>query len=158
MTGAVIDDTNTLNPGDAAQASVSWDGASVRFTFGIPGGQEGQAGQAGAPGPPFTNFQVDGVNTLNPSDNATVQTTFEGSNVCFTFGIPRSLNGNDGGMGAQGTPGEVTSTQLNSAIAGSSSNSNTVAALSFGAAPSYDAAQQQDIIGKVNELISALRR
>ena len=50
VTGAVMDGTITLNPGDAAQASVSWDGANVRFTFGIPRGSDGSQGQPGSNG------------------------------------------------------------------------------------------------------------
>ncbi len=38
---------------------------------------------------------VDNVNTLNPSDTAQVGTSFDDSNVNFTFGIPRDQNGND---------------------------------------------------------------
>jgi len=111
VTGAIIDGTNTLNPGSPAEASVSWDGANVRFTFGIPRGQDGQAGQNGGngndggQGPPFTNFIVDGVNMLNPTDPASVQTIFDGSAVRMVFNIPRGFTGNDGGTGAQGGPG-----------------------------------------------------
>jgi hypothetical protein len=101
VTGAVMDGVNTLNPGDAAQASVSWDGANVRFTFGIPRGQDG------ASPTPITSFIVDGVNTLNPGDPATVQTNFDGASVRFTFGIPRGsdgTNGSNGNDGGQGPP------------------------------------------------------
>ncbi|MFN0079178.1 MAG: hypothetical protein ACKVY0_22165 [Prosthecobacter sp.] len=101
VSGAIIDGTNTLNPGDAAQASVSWDGANVRFTFGIPRGQDGVSS------PPITSFIVDGVTTLNPGDNATVQTSFDGASVRFTFGIPRGsdgTNGSNGNDGGQGPP------------------------------------------------------
>ena len=99
VTGAIIDGTNTLNPGNPAEASVSWDGANVRFTFGIPRGQDGVSS------PPITSFIVDGVTTLNPGDNATVQTNFDGASVRLLFGIPRGSdgtngsNGNDGGQG-----------------------------------------------------------
>ena len=99
VTGAIIDGTNTLNPGDAAQASVSWDGANVRFTFGIPRGQDGVSS------PPITSFIVDGVNTLNPGDNATVQTSFDGASVRLLFGIPRGSDGTNGSNGGDGAPG-----------------------------------------------------
>lgn len=99
VTGAVIDNTTTLNPGDAAQASVSWDGANVRFTFGIPRGQDGVSS------PPITSFIVDGVNTLNPGDNATVQTSFDGASVRLLFGIPRGSDGTNGSNGSDGGQG-----------------------------------------------------
>jgi len=266
VTGAVMDGVNTLNPGDAAQASVSWDGANVRFTFGIPRGQDGASatpitsfivdgvntlnpgdpatvqtsfdgasvrftfgiprgndgtngsnGSDGGQGPPFTNFIVDGVNmlnpndpasvqttfdgnavrmifnlprgftgndggmgaqggpgpqgppfanavvdsvtTLNPGDNATVQTSFDGSNVRFQFGIPRGFPGNDGGMGAQGQPGEVTNAQLSSAISGTSNNSNAVSMLDTPFANDPPTLADLELMrAKLNELINALRR
>ena len=207
VTGAVIDGTNTLNPGDAAQASVSWDGANVRFTFGIPRGQDGVSsppitsfivdgvstlnpgepatvqtsfdgasvrftfgiprgndgstggsGPPGPQGPPFANALVDGVTTLNPGDNATVQSSFDGSNVRFQFGIPRGQNGNDGGMGAQGPPGEVTTMQLNSAINGTSNNSNAVSTLGMTVSDPPTVGEVQAIASKLDELILALRR
>ena len=102
-----MDAVNTLNPGDSATVSVSFDGSNVRFTFGIPRGNDGGQGPPGTngtdggpgpQGPPFAQAVVDGVNTLNPGDAATVSVSFDGSNVRFTFGIPR---GNDG-TGANG--------------------------------------------------------
>ena len=99
VTGAIIDGTNTLNPGDAAQASVSWDGANVRFTFGIPRGQDGVSS------PPITSFIVDGVTTLNPGDPATANASFDGSAVRLLFGIPRGNDGNEGGPGQPGLQG-----------------------------------------------------
>jgi hypothetical protein len=99
ITSFLVDGVNTLNPGDNATVQSSFDGASVRFTFGIPRGADGTNGSNGtngAQGPPFANAVVDSVTTLNPGDNATVQTTFDGSNVRFQFGLPRGFNGNDG--------------------------------------------------------------
>ncbi|MFN0074842.1 MAG: hypothetical protein ACKVY0_00025 [Prosthecobacter sp.] len=207
VTGAVIDGTNTLNPGDAAQASVSWDGANVRFTFGIPRGQDGASatpitsfivdgvntlnpgdpatvqtnfdgasvrftfgiprgndgtngsnGNDGGQGPPFTNFIVDGVNMLNPTDPASVQTNFDGSAVRMVFNIPRGFTGNDGGTGAPGPPGEVTNAQLNSAINGTSNLSNAVATLGMTVSDPPTQSEMQQIADKVDELILALRR
>ena len=48
---------------------------------------------------------VDGVNALNPGDSATVSTSFDGSSVHFTFGIPRGATGVDGPPGPQGNDG-----------------------------------------------------
>ena len=207
VTGAVIDGTNTLNPGDAAQASVSWDGANVRFTFGIPRGQDGTSGPPitsfivdgvntlnpgdpatvqtnfdganvrftfgiprgndgtngsngndGGQGPPFTNFIIDGVNMLNPTDPASVQTVFDGSAVRMIFNLPRGFTGNDGGTGAQGAPGEVSNAQLNSAINGTSNNSNAVSMLGMTVSDPPTVGEVQAIASKLDELILALRR
>ena len=44
---AIIDAVNTLNPGDNATVSVSFDGSNVHFIFGIPRGNDGNAGAPG---------------------------------------------------------------------------------------------------------------
>jgi hypothetical protein len=170
VTSAQVDTVSTLPPGSPAAVMVSVNGNVLHLSFDLPQGNDGGQGQNGTDGgqgPPFTNFVVDGVVTLNPGDNATVGAAFDGSAVRLNFGIPRGndgatggqgQNGNDGGPGPQGPPGEVSNAELQAAITGSSANSNAVAALTFGAGPSYDPAQQQEVIAKVNELISALRR
>ena len=207
VTGAIIDGTNTLNPGDAAQASVSWDGANVRFTFGIPRGQDGVSsppvtsfivdgvntlnpgepatanasfdgssvrllfgiprgsdgtngsnGSDGSQGPPFTNFIVDGVNMLNPTDPASVQSNFDGNAVRMIFNLPRGFTGNDGGTGEQGPPGEVTNAQLNSAINTTSNNTNGVSLLGMTVSDPPTQGEMQAIASKLDELINALRR
>jgi len=155
ITSYLVDATNTLDPGTAAAAQVSFDGNNVRFIFDIPRGFDGQPGGDGQPGPPFAQAVVDGVTTLNPGDNATVDVSFDGSNVRFQFGIPR---GNDGGTGNDGQPGEVTNADLSSAIDGTSTNSNGVSTLNLSAAGSYDETQMQMVMTKLDELINALRR
>jgi len=114
---AQVDDTTTLPAGDMAQAIASFAGTTIHFTFAIPQGQDGQVGQEGPqgptggdgpPGPPFANAVVDGVTTLPPGDNATVDVSFDGTDVHFSFGIPQ---------GAEGAPGEVSTQQLDGAIA-----------------------------------------
>ena len=57
--------------------------------------------------PPFATAVVDSVNTLDPWENATVDASFDGTNVHFIFGIPRGYNGTDGADGGDGAPGEV---------------------------------------------------
>ena len=164
---AVVDSVTTLNPGDAATVQTNFDGSNVRFQFGIPRGNDGSSGSngndgmqgpPGPQGPPFANAVVDGVTTLNPGDPATVQTSFDGSNVHFQFGIPRGPNGNDGGSGPQGPPGEVTSMQLNSAINGTSNNSNAVNTLVMTVSDPPTVGEVQAIASKLDELILALRR
>ncbi len=127
---ALIDAVNTLNPGEPATVSVTFDGSNVRFTFGIPRGNDGNDGGPGSQGPPFANALVDGVNTLDPGQPASVTVSFDGTNVHFTFGIPR---GADGANGSDGAPGEVSNQQLNDAVANAivstSANTNAVATL-----------------------------
>ena len=160
---AVVDSVSTLDPGQPANVQSWFDGSTVHFTFAIPRGNDGSNGtngadgQQGAQGPPFASAVVDAVNTLNPGESATVQSSFDGTNVHLTFGIPR---GNDGGQGPQGDqgiqgpPGEVTNNDLNNAISGTSASSNGVATLDSPMADPDDEALRQ----KMNELILALRR
>ncbi|MCX6854324.1 MAG: hypothetical protein NTV80_05400 [Verrucomicrobia bacterium] len=168
---AVVDSVTTLNPWESASVGVSFDGVNVRFTFAIPrgndGGQgpQGGSGSDGGPGPqgpPFAQAVVDGVTTLDPGQAATVQTSFDGSNVRFSFGIPRGQDGSDGTDGSQGPPGEVNEAMLSSAISnalgGTSNNTNGVSTFGQGADGSYNQQQMQDLINKVDELILNGRR
>ena len=158
FTNFVVDNVNQLPPGSMPNVSANYDGNAVRLNFGIPQGNDGPQGGPGPQGPPFANALVDGVTTLNPGDPATVQTSFDGSNVHFQFGIPRGPNGNDGGSGPQGPPGEVTSMQLNSAINGTSNNSNAVNTLVMTVSDPPTVGEVQAIASKLDELILTLRR
>ncbi len=164
---AVVDSVTTLNPGDSATVGVSFDGSNVRFNFAIPRGNDGSQGPPGntgndggqgpqgVQGPPFAQALVDGVTTLDPGQPATVQTSFDGSNVRFNFGIPR---GNDGSNGNDGAPGEVSEAMLSSsisnAISGTSNNTNSVGTLDSGFADADMEALRQ----KMNEIILNGRR
>lgn len=163
---AVVDAVNTVNPGDPAAVGVSFDGTNVRFTFDIPRGSDGGQGPAGndggqgppgndgAQGPPFAQAIVDSVTTLDPGNPATVGVSFDGSNVRFTFGIPRGNDGSNGSDGSQGPPGEISQAQLDSAISGTSANTNGVSTLDTGFAdPDMEAMRQ-----KLNEMILNGRR
>ena len=175
---AVVDAVNTVEPGMPAAVGVSFDGVNVRFSFDIPRGNDGingsngsdgaqgapgsngndgapgPPGESGAQGPPFAQAIVDGVSTLNPGEAASVGVNFDGSNVRFTFAIPRGNDGSNGSDGAQGPPGEVSAAQLTSAINGTSANTNAVSTLDSGFAdPDMEALRQ-----KVNELILNGRR
>jgi|GEM_PF-216287 len=176
FTNFIVDGVNMLNPNDPASVQTVFDGNAVRMIFNLPRGFTGNDGAAGTPGsngsngndggtgpqgpqgPPFANALVDSVTTLNPGDNATVQTSFDGSNVRFQFGIPRGFPGNDGGNGPQGPPGEVTNMQLNSAINGTSNNSNGVNTLVMTVSDPPTVGEVQAIASKLDELILALRR
>src|ERR1041385_8832254 len=64
------------------------------------------AGPPGPPGPPFAQAVVETVSTVGPDDAATVGVLFDGSNVRFSFGIPRGHDGAPGGPGPTGGQGE----------------------------------------------------
>jgi hypothetical protein len=136
-------------------------GNTLHFLFEIPQGNDGVPGPQG---PPFSDAIDDGVNTLDPGSAASVDVVFDGTNVRFTFGIPRGAdgsNGNDGGTGAdgpQGPPGEVSSAQLNDAIQTTSANSNSVAELAGAVSDPPQQMEMQAIADKLDELILALRR
>ena len=72
----------------------------------------------------------------------------------ITFGIPRGSDGSNGSDGAQGPPGEISQAQLNSAISGTSANTNSVGTLETGFPdPDMEAMRQ-----KLNEMILNGRR
>jgi hypothetical protein len=172
---AVVDSVTTLDPGTPAAVGVSFDGTNVRFTFDIPRGNDGMngsngsdgsqgppgndggqgpQGNDGAQGPPFAQAIVDSVTTLDPGNPATVGVSFDGSNVRFTFGIPRGNDGSNGSDGSQGPPGEISQAQLDSAISGTSANTNSVGTLDTAFAdPDMEAMRQ-----KLNEMILNGRR
>ncbi|MBL9131168.1 MAG: collagen-like protein [Verrucomicrobiaceae bacterium] len=70
---AVVDGVTTLNPGDNATVSVSFDGTNVRFTFGIPQGPQGTPGAAGQPGE-VTQAMLDSALGLKAQHPSTVNT------------------------------------------------------------------------------------
>jgi len=167
ITSAQVYAVTTLPPEELAAANVS--GSTLHLTFDVPQGangadgingsccSDGAMGSDGPPGPPFAQAVVDGVTTLNASENATVDASFDGSNVRFTFGIPRGNDGNsgsDGANGSDGAPGEVSQQTLDDSITGTSNNSNSVSTLDN----SYADADAEELRQKVNELINALRR
>jgi hypothetical protein len=162
VTGAVVDSVTTLPSGSQATVSVSVVGTELHLSFGIPEGaqgMQGQTGQDGPIGPPFANAIVDGVTTLNAGEPATVGLIFDGSNVRFTFGIPR---GSDGATGATGQNGEVTQVDLSNAITDAlsqtSHNTNHVSTLGLAVSDPPTQTEMQQIADKLDELITAMRR
>ncbi|MBK8093218.1 MAG: hypothetical protein IPK32_14830 [Verrucomicrobiaceae bacterium] len=161
ITSVEVDSVSTLPPGSAASVGISLNGSVLHFSFGLPEGQQGPQGNngndggTGPQGPPFAGAVVDNVNTLDPGQNATVSVSFDGSNVHFTFAIPR---GNDGNQGPQGIPGEVTQTDLNNALQNNlsqcSNNSNNVTTLD---SPMADP-DMESLRNAYNNLVNALRR
>ena len=166
VTSATVDSVTTLNPGDPATVSVSVIGNVLHVSFGIPRGADGPAGIQGPQGPAFANALVEGVTTLDPGNNATVSAFFDGSNVHFTFAIPRGAQGDQGIQGIQGPAGEVTNAALataltdtlNSAAANSSANTNAVAPLGILVSDPPTQGELQAVVNKLDELINALRR
>ena len=164
VNAAVIDGVQTLLPGEQAFVTLTVTNETLHFGFGIPRGDEGVQGQDGAAGPqgspgepgtqgaqgpqglPFANAVVDGVTTLNPGDPATVSVSFDGTLVHFSFGIPR------------GAQGEVTQAQLDAAISGTSTNSNAVATLGMVVSDPPTQIEMQQVVNKLDELITMLRR
>jgi hypothetical protein len=98
VSGAVVDGVTTVPAGGAATAGASFDGAIVRFTFGLPRGDVGETGatggagpqgiqgEVGPQGPAFTSFNVASTATLEPGQPATAAAFFDGASVRFTFG------------------------------------------------------------------------
>ena len=141
-----------------------------------PQGDQGLQGAQGEPGPqgsPFATAAVDGVNTLNPGEPATVSTSFSGNIVYFTFGIPRGADGAQGPDGApgaqgemgpggpegpQGPPGEVSTQQLNAAIATTALNPNGIAPFGGGFSNPPTQAELEAFAGYVETLRAALMR
>ncbi|MBL9144904.1 MAG: hypothetical protein JNM99_14580 [Verrucomicrobiaceae bacterium] len=152
VSDAQVDSITTLPPSSPATAGVNVIGSTLHFTFAIPQGEIGPTGTMGDPGQPFATAVVDSVTTLNPGEPATVGVSFDGTNVHFTFAIPRGVDGTNG------TDGEVTAAALAAEITTTSSNTNSVNTLGQSADGTYNAAQMQALLDKVDELITALRR
>lgn len=166
VTAAQVDGVNTLPAGSPANVNVSVNGSTLHLSFDIPRGNDGSEGPQGIPGnngsdgapglngndgqqgPPFAQAVVDSVNTLPAGSAAAVSVSFDGTNVHFTFNIPQ---GQDGPMGAAG---EVSQSQLDNAINGTSNNSNGVGTLDS----SFGDPASEELRNKLNELITALRR
>jgi hypothetical protein len=100
----------------------------------------------------ITAAQVDGVTTLNPGLPATVEVSVTGNTLHLTFGIPR------GDTGAQGPTGEVSQSQLDTAIAGTAVNPGGVSPLSQTAFSYYEQNQMQAVLDKLDELLAAMKR
>ena len=107
-----------------------------------------------APGT-ITAVFVDSVTTVEPSDPAGASVSLVGTELHFTFSLPRGM---DGSPGDPGTPGEVSFSDLSDAVDGTSANSNSVDFLGLVADPDYNSGQLQTLFDKMDELIGVLRR
>jgi hypothetical protein len=156
ITAAQVDGVTTLNPGEAATASLSIIGNTLHLSLAIPRGDEGGQGVPGVQGPPFANAVADPVTTLAAGTPATVDINLSGTDVHFAFGIP---TGPQGAPGIDGAPGEVTNAALAMSISGTSSNSNAVPTLDtpFSNDPA-SLADMETMRAAHNALVLALRR
>ncbi len=173
---AVVDSVTTLNPWESASVGVSFDGSNVRFNFAIPRGNDGNSGSQGPPGnegpqgPPGP--QGDPGGPQGPQGNDGPQGAQGPQGPEGPQGPqgptgpqgdpggpqgPQGPQGNDGPQGpqgAQGPPGEVSQAQLDSAISGTSANTNGISTLDTGFSdPDMEALRQ-----KLNEMILNGRR
>ena len=119
------------------------------------------AGPPGPQGPPFANAVVDAVTTLAPGSSATVNVSFDGTNVHFTIAIPAGAdgtNGANGTNGSDGAPGEVTNAALAAAIADTARNPAGIGAFpgTFSDPPTQ--AEMQAFAAYVETLRAALAR
>ena len=114
-----------------------------------PPGIDGAAGPPGPQGPVFGNAVVDATTTLQPGDPATVGSSFDGTTVHFTFGIP---------AGIQGAPGEVSQAQLTAAIADTARNPAALSPLSFTPSDPPTQSDVQALLDAHNALLAALLR
>jgi hypothetical protein len=75
---AIVDAVNTLNPGEPATVSVSFDGSNVRFTIGIPRGNDGATGATGQPGEVSLNDLSNAISGTSNNTNgvSTLDTGF----------------------------------------------------------------------------------
>ena len=170
INAAQIDSVSTGNPGDLAAVTLTVNGSTLNFSFSLPRGSDGNNGadgingSNGADGSSVTGAIMDSVTTVNPGDPATATVSWDGANVRFTLGVPRGQDGSNGTDGTNGSdggpgpPGEVTSSQLNTAIDGTSANSNNVTMLGLVVSDPPTQGEMQDIANKLDELILALRR
>jgi hypothetical protein len=70
-----------------------------------PQGEQGIQGEQGDLGPPFAQAVIDSVSTLPAFEQAWVTSSFDGTNVHFSFGIPHGYEGSQGQQEAQGEQG-----------------------------------------------------
>jgi hypothetical protein len=156
-----VDGVTTLPPGSNANVTVSISGGTLHFTFGIPQGPDGPCGADGGEGPqgpPFASAIVDGVATLDPGSDATVEASFDGTDVHFTFGIPRGNDGANGADGGEGPPGEVSAQQLDDAIATTAQNPNGLGPFGGDFSDPPTQGELQDFAAYVESLRAALVR
>lgn len=137
---AQVDGVTTLDPGQAAQASVTLSGQTLHFTFQIPRGEPGELGPTGATGP---EGPPGGTGPMGPPGPA------------GPAGDP-GQTGPAGPEGPQGPPGEVSLAQLAAALDTAARRPVSVAPIPYAASDPPSQSEVQGVIDKVNELLAAL--
>ena len=70
ITGAVVDDVNTLPAGSPAQVSASVSGGVLHLSFGLPMGDTGAPGPQGEPGPVNFGDLASAIQTTSTNSNS----------------------------------------------------------------------------------------
>ena len=161
VNAAVVDGTNTLPAGSPAVAGVSVVGSTLHFTFEIPQGTDGtngSNGSDGATGPQGSPGSDGAVGPQGPQGPQGDPGGPPGPQGPPGNDGAQGPQGNDGATGPQGPPGEVTQAALDSAIASTSANSNSVSTLDLIVTNPPTQSEVQSLADKLDELITALRR
>jgi len=103
----------------------------------------------------LTGAQVDGVTTLPPGSPAAASVTVTGNTLHFSFQIPVGATGAEG---TPGPPGEVSLSELTSALLGTAVNPDSVSPLGMFFNDPVSASDLNAVAGKLDELIYALKR
>jgi hypothetical protein len=146
LTTAQVDAVTTLPPGDPATAEASITGDTLHLTFSLPQGPQGDTGPQGSQG------ETGAEGPQGPQGDPGGPPGPEGPQG------PTGAEGPQGPEGPAGMNGEVTFTDLDSAISGTSTNSNSVSTLAISISDPPLQWEVQMIVDKLDELISALRR
>ena len=153
--------TGVNDDGSGRAVIVMSDGANYG-PFNVASGPQGPPGSPGEPGPNFNmRGDWDGGTSYNRGDVVAY-----GGNIYVSFedyvsGTPPDQDARWKLLsitGPPGAPGEVSTQQLNDAIAGTSNNSNGVATLGLTVSDPPTQGEMQAIANKLDELIAALRR
>ena len=161
VNAAQVDTTTTLPSGSPATASVSVVGSTLRFTFEIPqgiDGTNGSNGSDGAVGPQGSSGSDGAIGPQGPQGPQGDPGGPPGPQGPPGNDGANGTQGNDGATGPQGPPGEVTQAALDSAMANTSANSNSVSTLGMVVTNPPTQSEVQTLADKLDELITALRR
>ena len=161
VNAAVVDGTNTLPAGSLAAVGVSVVGSTLHFTFEIPqgiDGTNGSNGSDGAPGPQGNSGSDGAIGPQGPQGPQGDPGGPPGPQGPPGNDGANGTQGNDGATGPQGPPGEVTQAALDSAMANTSANSNSVSTLGMVVTNPPTQSEVQTLADKLDELILALRR
>lgn len=146
LVNAQVDEVQTLPPGDPASAELSIIGDTLHLILRIPQGNAGDTGPQGSQG------ETGAQGEQGPQGDPGGPPGPEGPQG------PEGVQGPPGPEGPSGMNGEVTFTDLDAAISGTSTNSNSVNTLSMFLSDPPTQSEAQIIADKLDELITALRR